>query len=91
MIASNVHLSKFLIFSKGLAIGYSSMLGGTAIGEIQFADYIFPGKYRYTYFHFARKELVLVSLRHLARQQTHFFFVWIILVFDSSAFDQVRV
>lgn len=26
----------------GLAIGYSSMSGGTAIGEIQFADYIFP-------------------------------------------------
>ncbi len=28
----------------GLAIGYSSMSGGTAIGEIQFADYIFPGE-----------------------------------------------
>lgn len=26
----------------GLAIGYSSMSGGTAIGEIQFADYIYP-------------------------------------------------
>eukprot|EP00536_Pseudo-nitzschia_multiseries_P006007 jgi/Psemu1/192086/e_gw1.123.3.1 len=26
----------------GLAIGYSSMSGGTAVGEIQFADYIFP-------------------------------------------------
>jgi 2-oxoisovalerate dehydrogenase E1 component beta subunit len=26
----------------GLAIGYSSLSGGTAIGEIQFADYIFP-------------------------------------------------
>lgn len=31
-------------FFLGLAIGYSSMSGGTAIGEIQFADYIFPGK-----------------------------------------------
>ncbi len=30
----------------GLAIGYSSMSGGTAIGEIQFADYIFPGKFK---------------------------------------------
>jgi hypothetical protein len=28
----------------GFAIGYASM-GGTAIGEIQFADYIFPGTY----------------------------------------------
>jgi len=27
----------------GLAIGYSSV-GGTAVGEIQFADYIFPGR-----------------------------------------------
>jgi 2-oxoisovalerate dehydrogenase E1 component beta subunit len=26
----------------GFAIGYASMYGGTAIGEIQFADYIFP-------------------------------------------------
>lgn len=26
----------------GFAIGYASMSGGTAIGEIQFADYIFP-------------------------------------------------
>jgi pyruvate/2-oxoglutarate/acetoin dehydrogenase E1 component len=33
-----------LISCIGLAIGYSSMSGGTAIGEIQFADYIFPGK-----------------------------------------------
>ena len=28
----------------GLAIGYASMSGGTAIGEMQFADYMFPGK-----------------------------------------------
>jgi len=26
----------------GLAIGYASMSGGTAIGEMQFADYMFP-------------------------------------------------
>jgi 2-oxoisovalerate dehydrogenase E1 component beta subunit len=32
---------KSSIHSKGMAIGYASM-GGTAIGEIQFGDYIFP-------------------------------------------------
>jgi 2-oxoisovalerate dehydrogenase E1 component beta subunit len=30
----------------GLAIGYASMYGGTAIGEMQFADYMFPGEKR---------------------------------------------
>lgn len=43
-IFSNMCLFQFLL---GLAIGYSSMSGGTAIGEIQFADYIFPGKNHY--------------------------------------------
>ena len=30
-----------MILQQGMAIGYASA-GGTAIGEIQFADYIFP-------------------------------------------------
>ena len=30
-----------ILICQGMAIGYASA-GGTAIGEIQFADYIFP-------------------------------------------------
>ena len=30
-----------ILLQQGMAIGYASA-GGTAIGEIQFADYIFP-------------------------------------------------
>ena len=36
---STCHLYLFVI--QGMAIGYASA-GGTAIGEIQFGDYIFP-------------------------------------------------
>lgn len=40
-----MHICRVLIYSylirQGMAIGYASA-GGTAIGEIQFADYIFP-------------------------------------------------
>lgn len=50
---TRLYVLRYLVSCSGLAIGYSSMSGGTAIGEIQFADYIYPGKKK------CRKNLLL--------------------------------
>lgn len=54
---------------QGMAVGYASA-GGTAIGEIQFADYIFPAfdqivnemaKFRYALFAILRVFILLLN------------------------------